>query len=363
MSLEWLFLSMVPLVDVEIPLGAQALPTLSANERPSTKVDLLVGQQRGTLPKAPAALWALEGLLPLMDLLVGHESPILHKALPTLTAGERPLLRVRPHVDVEVDLCAQPLAAVGTEVGPTLGVRLPMGRQAYLQAEGTPALPAAEGPLSRVDALMGPQVAPGGETPPALPTSKELLRRVDALVSLQVALLAEGLAALLAQVCLQHHMLHYGLHGSRALSDGGCQKATMLWGRTAREDTKTIRTYTLRCALTDVLCSPQGKGQQGVCGLPHFSASFHSAAEAVFVAPSPALSDLLQELLGIPGDCRTEKNKGKIKAIFLLHQLRSVHKHNFRVTPQLLHGRLNSGHLKPQDSNKETRNKLISLAV
>lgn len=137
----------------------------------------------------------------------------------------------------------------------------------------------------------------------------------------------------------------------------------MLWGRTAREDTKTIRTYTLRCALTDVLCSPQGKGQQGVCGLPHFSASFHSAAEAVFVAPSPALSDLPQELLGIPGDCRTEKNKGKIKAIFLLHQLRSVHKHSFRVTPQLLHGGLNSGHLKPQDSNKETRNKLISLAV
>lgn len=223
MSLEWLFLSMVPLVDVEIPLGAQALPTLSANERPSMKVDLLVGQQRGTLPKAPAALWALEGLLPLMDLLVGHESPILHKALPTLTAGERPLLRVRPHVDVEVDLCAQPLAAVGTEVGPTLGVRLPMGRQAYLQAEGTPALPAAEGPLSRVDALMGPQVAPGGETPPTLPTSKELLRRVDALVSLQVALLAEGLAALLAQVCLQHHMLHYGLHGSRALSDGAAK--------------------------------------------------------------------------------------------------------------------------------------------
>lgn len=53
-----------------------------------------------------------------------------------------------------------------------------------------------------------------------------------------------------------------------------------------------------------------------MCGLPHFSASFHSAAEAVFVAPSPALSDLLQELLGIPGDCRTEKIKGKLRQYF-----------------------------------------------
>lgn len=53
-----------------------------------------------------------------------------------------------------------------------------------------------------------------------------------------------------------------------------------------------------------------------MCGLPHFSASFGSAAEAMFVTSSPVLSDLLWELLRIPGDCQTEKIKGKLRHYF-----------------------------------------------
>lgn len=193
---------MVPLVHTEIPLGAQALPTLSTNERPPTEVYLLVGQQCGTLPKAPTAVGTFEGLLPLVDLPVGSESALLHKALPTLSAGKRPLLRVSPHVDIEVDLCAQALAAVGAEVGTTFGVCLLVGGQAYLQTEASPALSTAEGLLSCVDALVGREVAPGGEAPPTVHTNEELRCRVDPLVSLQVPLLAEGFAALLTHMGL-----------------------------------------------------------------------------------------------------------------------------------------------------------------
>lgn len=251
---------MVSLVDIEVPLGAQALPTLSAYERPPPKVYLLVGQQRGALPKAPTAVRALEGLLPLVDLLVGGERPLLHKALPALGAGERPLLRMGPHVDAEVDLCAQTLATAGTEVGTTLGMCLLVGGQAYLQAKAAPALPAAKRPLSRVDALVGREVAPGGETPPALPAGEELLRRVDPLVSLQVALLAEGLATLLTRVCLQHHALHQVPHGGRALCPAWWHhKATEWWERTAWVGRETIRTCTSKCTfctLMDAFYSP-----------------------------------------------------------------------------------------------------------
>lgn len=217
MSLKRLLLSMVPLVNVEVSLGAQALPALSTYERPPTKVNLLVGQQRGTLPKAPAAVWTFEGLLPLVDLLMGSEGPLLHKALPTLSAGKWPLLPVGPHVDVEVDLCAQALTAAGTDIGTTLGVCLLVGSQTYLQAEAAPALPAAEGPLSCVDALVGCEVSPGGEAPPALPTSEKLLCRMDPLMSFQVPFLGEGFTALLTWVCLYHHALNQVLHGSSTL--------------------------------------------------------------------------------------------------------------------------------------------------
>lgn len=195
-------LSVVPLMDIEVPLGAQALPTLGADDRAPTEVYLLVGQQCGALPKAPAAVGTFEGLLPLVDLPGNSEGPLLHEALPTLSAGEWPLLRVRPRVDIEVGLCAQALAAAGAEIGTTLGVCLLVGGKTYLQTEAAPTLPAAEGPLSCVDALVGCEVAPGGEAPPTLPASEELISCVDPLVSLEVSPLAEGFATLLTRVVL-----------------------------------------------------------------------------------------------------------------------------------------------------------------
>lgn len=131
---------MFPLVDTETPLGPQTLSTL---ERAPLEVLLLLRQQRGPLPKAPAALGTLEGLL----LPVHREGALLHKALVTLGAVQCAPLAVGAHVAAEGDPGAQ-LQPKGSALVWMLHTRDPqregslpavsalLGRQAYPQGEG-----------------------------------------------------------------------------------------------------------------------------------------------------------------------------------------------------------------------------------